>query len=208
MNSAQQRIALITILGILGLLVVADLMGILPGRGEASVESEESAGARSLYLARAELAEKQDSLIDQAGHWKEAAQQAERQWEIARRSMVVERTVELAEARFRDRALEAVQDLNLTSLRVTPVRDRAPAQVAKIENIEVRSLSLEVKFDAANHRDVYAAIDRLERMSGMATNISALRIDGPARVQLPHAITVVLTLQAQAAVGEEGAAHG
>ena len=208
MNNAQQRKALVVILGVLGLLVVADFFGVLPGRGEDSDAADAAPGAKSLYLARAELAQKQEALISEAGEWKEAARQAGRAWESARQGMVAERTVELAEARFRDRVLEAVQDLRLGSLRVTPIRDRAPAQGAKPLSMEVRPMNLEVKFDAANHRDVYAAIDRLESMSGMATSISALRIDGPARVQLPHVITVVLTLQAQAAVGEEVATHG
>ena len=122
--------------------------------------------------------------------------------------MVVERTVELAEARFRDRALDAVKDLSLTSVRVTPIRDRAPATDAKPATIEVRPLVMEVKFDAPGHRDVYSAIDRLESMAGIATSISALRIDGPARVQMPRVITVTLTLQAQAAVGEEIGVNG
>lgn len=210
MSAAKQRQILIGLLALLGALVAADQFGLLPGGGaESSSEaSDEAPSARSLYLAGAELAEKRQALIDQAPQWRQAFESAQREWSVARQRMIVERSVELAEARFRDRALESLKDLGLTSLRVTPIQDRAPVTGAPPEAVVVKSLTMEVKFDAANHRDVYAAIDRLETMPGMATNISMLRIEGPGRVQLPHTITVTLTLQAQAAVGEEIAANG
>lgn len=209
MTRDQKRISLIAVLGLLVALVVADQIGVLPGAGDDADDAPEQAtSARSLYLARAGLAEKQEGLIAQSQEWKSAAEKAQQQWEIARQRMIIERTVELAEARFRDRTLDAVKDLNLSAMRVTPVRDRTPATGAGPGAVVVQPLVLEVKFDAANHRDVYSAIDRFESMASMATNISAIRIDGPARVQAPHTITVSLTLQAQAAVGEEGAEHG
>lgn len=209
MTREKQQMLLLAVLGALGTLVVADQLGVIPGRaGDDAQTVDETPSARSIYLARAALAGRQEALIAHADQWKFAAADAQRRWEVVRDRMILERTMELAEARFRDRALDALKDLSLAAVRVTPIRDRAPETSVRTTGVDVRPMAMEVKFDAASQRDVYAAIDRLESMGGVATSISVLRIDGPARVQLPRIITVTITLQAQAAVGEEAAAHG
>src|SRR5690606_25541644 len=134
------------------------------------------------------LANSQRALLEQADEWRAAAAAAEQAWTQARAGMIVERTVELAEARFRDEALQALQNLQLKSPRANPSRDRG-GSAADASASGVRTLSMEVRFDAANQRDVYAAIARLESLRGIRTRIASLRIDGPGRMQAPPVIT-------------------
>ncbi len=208
MNSHNRRVMMLAVIAVLGVLFIADMFGALPGRAEENVSDDLAPSPRAVYLARAQLAGEQEALIAQKDQWKSAAAQANREWGLARRQMVAERTMELAEARFRDRTLDALKDLNLTAARVTPVRDRTPETGGAKPLVAVRGLTMEVRFDATSQHEVYAAIDRLESMSDITTQIASLRMDGPGRLQMPRMITVVLTLQAQAVVGEEAANRG
>lgn len=221
MNESRRRQAIIGAFAVLGALVLADQIGVLPGRGGGAADAAEmdeggSGGARPAYLALAREAARDEALIARAPLWREAAEQARERWEQARRGMIVERTVELAEARFRDLALDALKDLNLAAVRAAAVADSTGAAPGGATNGAgggargggesggVRTITLEVKFDATGQREVYAALDRLENLAGLRTNIASLRVDGPGRMQVSQTITATLTLQAQAAVGAAG----
>lgn len=152
---------------------------------------------RSIYLARASLTAAQDALLAQADRWRTALDRTEQSWGVARRSVVAARSLELAGARFRDMALQAIVDLDIASPAATVVPADAPtANTAMM----ILPLQLDVQFDARQHSDIYAAIDRLENMPGVRTNIESLRLDGPGRIQMPRLATVRLRLTALALI--------
>jgi len=216
-NDTRRKQLLVSALLAIGALVLADQFGLIPGRSTSAeaVAVAGAVGARPIYLARARRAAMEQALIERAPRWRAAAEQARERWEQARRAMVVERTVELAEARFRDLALDALKDLNLAAVRASAVSQASGATPKsgsgasagvkdEGEGARVLTITLEVKFDATGQREVYAALDRLENLAGLRTNIASLRVDGPGRIQISQTISATLTLQAQAAVGEVG----
>lgn len=158
-------------------------------------------GARAAYLAAAAESSDERALVARAGEWGHAAARARAEWGILSGEIVRAATPELAEARFREEVLAAMEDIRLNSpARINYVRDGATAVTPAAP---IRTLRLSVQFDAATPRDAYTIVDRLEHLSGARASVETLKIDGPGRVQLPEQVTVTLTLSTPAFIGEE-----
>lgn len=196
---SRTRLMLGGSIGLLLLVVVADQLGLVPGRQPA--EGGDGAAPSSLrerYLARARRSLEEQRLVASAPEWISAAAKARDAWNSARARMVVAKTAELAEAGARDRVLDALKDLNLSGTRATVMP--SPATEA---SAVVRSITLDVRFDTPSHRDAFAAADRLEHLPGLSTSVTGLKLDGPGRIQTPSSITVTMTVQVLAAIGQE-----
>jgi len=199
MSAAARRRSLLAVLGIIGALVVLEFAGLLPKGGEAEA-SDSDASARSLYLQRAALVADQERLIAEAPRWRALAEDLRLRWDRAKEGLVSGSTEQLAGAAFRDAVVDALSDLDLNAVSAT-LQPAAPLDPA----LPVRLLTLEVRFDAHQHRDLYAAVERLENLSGVRTSIVSVRIDGPGRQQTSRGAKVSLTVRALAVIGQGGA---
>lgn len=175
-------------------LLAAELAGVLPGG--AAAESEET-GLRQEYLAAAAQEQQEQQLIRQAGAWRAAMTEAGKQWSELRRTLIAAPTLDLAQSTLRDLVQQRITDMKrIASPRFTYIPEAGePAS-------RIRPISLRVDFDATSHAEAYAALDRIENMSGVLVSLASIRIEGPGRAQMPEQITVSATVRALALVGE------
>lgn len=196
--AGRQRILLVA-LGLIATVVVLEFAGLLPRAGDSEADASD-ASARSLYLQRIALVEDQERLIGEAPRWRALADELRVRWDRAKEGLVSGATEQLAGAAFRDAVVDALAGLDLTAVAAT-LQPASPVDPL----IPVRLLTLEVRFDAKQHRDLYAAIERLENLPGVRTSIASVRIDGPGRLQISGEARVSLTVRALAVIGEESA---
>lgn len=197
MTAPARRKILLGVLAIVAMVVTLEFAGLLP-RASSAEASEDDASPRSLYLQRAALVAEQERLIAEAPRWRALAEDLRRRWDLAKEGLVAGATEQLAGAAFRDAVVDALADLDLTAVSATlqPATAADPA-------LPVRLLTIDVRFDARQHRDLYSAIERLENIPGVRTAIGSVRIEGPGRMQLAGGAKVSLTVRALAVIGEE-----
>jgi len=198
---------LLALIVVLAVLVVVDRAGLLGVRNAA-----DETGARAVYLARAQLLARERALVASAAEWDRAAAEARREWLEAADSMVRGRTVELAQAAFRERLLKEVQGLGISGARADATGVDPPAAapvsagasqgaVPEGEAGPVRLMTFTVQFDTSEPDVLYKLIDRLENLGDVRVNVTDVRIDGPGMKQiLPAQAVCSLVVQALALI--------
>lgn len=200
MSTSRSTKVLLAMCGVLGALVIADMAGLLPGRGGDDTQAFDDESPRALYVEAA-LAEKTDrALIDQESEWHAARDAAEQRWSDVRSRLIAAPTLELAESRLREMVIAALADLRLASPpRVSYVREGAPAA----PSTAVVPVAIRVEFDTPSHLDAYLALDRLRHMSGAAVTLTSIVLSGPGRPQIPEQVTATISLRAPAIIGDQ-----
>jgi hypothetical protein len=185
--------------GVLALVVAADLAGLLPAGGDDASPAPDAGdeSPRGRYLALAARVADEEAIVARAPAWRAALAAAESAWADTGQRLVRAPTVELAETKFREFILGAVQDVRLVSpARIAYQRDGAPAPAGP-----VRTLRLTLEFDARTPADAYAVIDRVQHLDAAHATIESLRVDGPGRIQAPKQVKVFMTIRALALTG-------
>lgn len=170
---------------------------------------EEVPSAKERYLDALALERRQRSLLDGADQWRSALASAEAAWELVRHELVRARTIELAEAGFRERILAEVKDLRFSesSANSVPVPAATPAQPTAQPGAAatVRAIGLRVDLRTDSPAEVYRLIDRIENLSDVRAGVVGVQIKGPGLAQTPGEVTATLDLRAVALIGTEDA---
>lgn len=201
MSQAGNRTKLLALVVVLLGLAVVFRGSLFGGAAEQSVSEEPT--LRERYLADVELTERHERLAAESQRWVEAQRVIEDQWTVASRELVRGRTIELAEAGFRERVLAEVKDLKFLESSANAIAQAAapitPGQVPS--PIRPVALRLEVRTDAPE--DVYRLIDRLEHLPDMRASVGSVQINGPGLAQVLGEVRATIQINALALVGEE-----
>ncbi len=202
MNSGKRTQILSVITVVLIAVVALSKWGVLPAMGGSS-DPDAPPSARERYLDQSRLRAQESELVTQAPLWRRARAQATDARESLDDAVITAPTPALAGAQLRDEVLSALRDLSLRAPNATV----ASSNALDPESPEVRLLSVDVSFDATQHADAYVAIDRLENLPRIRTNIESVQMTGPSRSQMGRVATVRLRLVALAIVEQGGAAR-
>ncbi len=192
----RTTVVLAGVTGLLLALALLDRAGLFSS--EAGPDESEPTTLRARYRVMAEGEAKRSALIESALNWESSLVEARGEWARARQGLIVARTIELAEARFRDRILSLVQDCGGESARALPERSAGPEA-----NSMVRAVAVRVEFDVHDPAAAYRFVERIEGMADPRANIESLAIDGPGRIQGHRTLGVSALVRAIALVGEE-----
>ncbi|HBS28817.1 MAG TPA: hypothetical protein DEB06_05065 [Phycisphaerales bacterium] len=194
-HSRRTRILAGALIGV-AVLVGLDFVGVLPRSGGGDPGADAAPSARDLYFQRAALVADQRRLIAEAPAWRSTAEDLRRRWDLVREGLAQGATEQLAGARFRDAALDALVGLDIGGLSAT-----LQAPVSPDPSLPVRLLTLEVRFDARQHADLYLAVERLENIPGVRTSVGSVRFEGPGRLQTQGGAKAAITVTGLAVVG-------
>jgi hypothetical protein len=174
----------------------------------AAEEADAAPTPRERYLEELSLSRRQQALADQAEQWNAALERARGAWDSASREMVRGRTLELAEAGFRERVLAEVKDLKFSDSSANTQRVEAPAAAAPLPvapasgTASVRTIGLKVDVRTDSPAEVYRLIDRLENMPDARAGVVSVELRGPGLAQTPGEVNASITVQALALIGE------
>ncbi len=169
---------------------------------------DEAPSARERYLDAVALTQRQRALLDAAESWRAALAGAEQAWDSASRELVRARTVELAEATFRERVLAEVKDLRFSessanSVAVPVESNPASASGGAPADAVVRAIGLRVDVRTDTPGEVYRLIDRIENLADVRAGVVGVQIKGPGLAQLPAEVTATIDVRAVALIGEQ-----
>ncbi len=176
----------------------------------ADEEADTAPTPRERYLEELALSRRQDALIEQWGLWEGALVGARSAWVSVSRVLVRGRTIELAEAGFRERVLAEVKDLkfiessaNTQRVEAAPATQPAPSNAASAPAAAaVRTIGLKVDVRTDSPAEVYRLIDRLENMPDTRAGVIGVELRGPGLAQTPGEVSATITVHALALIGE------
>ncbi len=202
----RTRNIMLGVLGVLGVLVVGDTLGLLPKPGESGTEADAPpSSARQQYLSAAGALAREQALLARAPEIAGALERARAAWGQVRSEMIVAPTVDQAEAAFRERVLAVTKDFSLTAVSASPLRIEAAATPAAAATgagaAVVRPVALRLQFDTAKPQDAYRLIDLLENMPDLRSTVTNASLVGPGLPQIPTQVTVNVTVRALASIG-------
>lgn len=201
----RTRNILLGTLGVLGILVVGDTLGLLPkpGAADADTDAAAPASARQQYLDAAGALARDRALLARAPEVAASLERARAAWGQVRAEMIVAPTLDQAEAGFRERVLAVTKDFSLTAVSASPVRIEAAATTAAATTgaAVVRPVALRLQFDTAKPQDAYRLIDLLENMPDLRSSVTNVSLVGPGLMQTTNQVTVNITVRALASIG-------
>ena len=179
-------------------------------------EAAEAPTMREQYLNAIALSRRQQSLIDSEEAWARKLADTRSAWNEISRELVRGRTVELAEAGFRQRILAEVKDFKFldgsaNSVPVTPPAQPAgsptpspaiPATPAGSAQ-SVRPIALRVEVRTDTPAEVYRLIDRIENLLDARAGVVSVQFRGPGLAQTPGEVSATLLVHAAALIGED-----
>lgn len=177
------------------------------GPSEAAAESDAPPTAREQYIEELALTRRQEALIAQNEKWSQARAGAESAWDDVSRELVRGRTMELAEAGFRERVLAEVKDMKFidssaNTQRPTESAPTQPVAQAASQTASIRTIGLKVDVRTNSPAEVYRLIDRLEHMPDARAGVIGVELRGPGLAQTPGEVSASITVHALALVGE------
>lgn len=178
------------------------------GGGDGGSDGVDAPSAKERYLEAVALSRRQRALLDNAEAWRGALAGAERAWDTVRREAVRARTVELAEASFRERVLAEVKDLRFTDGAANsvpvPVEGVAAGTGAAPAGLPaVRAIGLRVEVRTDSPAEVYRLIDRIENLPDVRAGVVGVEIKGPGLAQTPPGVSATIDVRAVALIGED-----
>jgi hypothetical protein len=200
MSDSRRTGLLLAALAVVALIVALDFAtgGATGGPGAEG----DATPSESPYAAQTNLLARTEAVVESAGEWSAAADEARAAWDARRARAISAPSAEIAAARLRSiiEPLLADEGLRLTASETLPARD--PGGEASVAVIGL-SLSIE----GTDAESVFRFIDRLEHLPDAAVAVDALALRGPGR--LGGAPRLQATLRARAvAVVQSGGARG
>jgi hypothetical protein len=196
--STRTRLML-ALAGLLALAVAVDQL-LLKGGGEDDAASGAPSASSSYRQAAERLATKR-AMIEARADYERLLEDAREKWGRARGRMIQAETGQVAVALLGDRVRRLAEEYRPAGYSAQRGDARAIEGAPGVYELEVS-----VSMDLASAADAFALLDRLENMPGLAANIESVRLDGPGRLgsRSVTPLSLSLTLQALAVVGEEG----
>lgn len=201
---------------ILGAVVVG--RSVVGSGADDQADAAEAPSMREQYLNALSLSRRQQSLIDAEEAWSRKLADTRSAWNEISRELVRGRTVELAEAGFRQRILAEVKDFKFTdgsanSVPVTPpaqpsgavaAAQSPPGALSPADTAQsVRAIALRVEVRTDTPAEVYRLIDRIENLPDARAGVVSVQVRGPGLAQTPSEVSATLLVHAVALIGED-----
>lgn len=166
--------------------------------------SDASASLPEQYRKEMEISHHQRQLTSAGPAWAGAAARLHEEWAKARQQLVKGKTLELAEAGFRERVLAEVKEFKFLSAKANAAPPPAsPDGSGAAASSPIKVIGLRVEVDSDNPDDIYRLIDRIENMPDARAAVTAVKLEGPGFKLEPGRLAATIQVQGLALVGDE-----
>lgn len=175
------------------------------GVGVASDASSEApqGDLHDVYTQQLQAVRRERQIASAGESWEQARDRLRSQWDEVRRQFVKGKTLELAQAGFRERVLSETKDFKFLQVKANVAPIEGPAEDAATAAMPVKVIGLRVEVDSDNPDDLYRLVDRLENMPDARAEVTAVKLEGPGFKLVPGRLAAVIQVRSLALVGED-----